>query len=303
MVITLTGNNAFALKSDFENLVNDFVIKNGELSVEHIDAEEANIERLKEAFSGLSLFSDNKLSVIRDVSKNRTFSDVLGELITSYTDANVVIVEPKIDKRSSIYKLLKRKTDLREFKELDSNGLVKWLSKSVEDRAGSINNTAARYLIERIGLDQLRLSNEIEKLLIYDTKITKETVDLMTEESPQSTIFQLIESVFNSDHKRTIALYNEQKELKVDPQQIMAMLVWQLHILAVLKTAQDKTLQQIASEARLSPYTLQRSQNISRRVSTSNLKRIVSDLVELDLSLKSRAIDADLALQHYLLSI
>jgi DNA polymerase III delta subunit len=147
------------------------------------------------------------------------------------------------------------------------------------------------------------LSNELEKLLLYDPKITRQTIDLLTEPTPQSTIFQLLEAAFAGNPKRALELYAEQRALKVEPAQIVAMLAWQLNILAIIKTAGNHSPDAVAKEAKLNPFVVQRSQSIARKLSLIQLKKLVSDLLKIDVATKRTNIDPDEALQHYLLTL
>jgi DNA polymerase III delta subunit len=158
-------------------------------------------------------------------------------------------------------------------------------------------------LIERVGLSQQLVSSDLEKLMIYDPKVTRRTIDLLTEATPQSTIFQLLESAFAGHSKSVLELYAEQRALKVEPQQIIAMLAWQLHVLAIIKAAGDRGPDLIAKEARLNPYVVRKSQGIARKITIAELKKLVSDLLDIDARSKRTNLDLDEALQHYLLKL
>jgi DNA polymerase-3 subunit delta len=211
---------------------------------------------------------------------------------------DVIIHEPKLDKRSVYYKYLKKNTDYQEFNELDEYGLSKWLTGQAD-----ISQSDAKYLVDRVGPNQQLLSNEIAKLVAYSPKVTKQTIDLLTEPTPQSTIFQLLDSAFSGNHKQMLKLYQEQRASKVEPQQIIAMLAWQRHILAIVKTAGDRTDSAIAADAKINPFVVRKSQQITRNLSTHKLKDLVHKLTQLDLQLKTTAIDADDGVQAFLLSI
>jgi len=81
------------------------------------------------------------------------------------------------------------------------------------------------------------------------------------------------------------------------------MLAWQLHVLAVIKTAGDRTPDTIAKEAKINPFVIRKSQGIARRLSPGRLKRLIADLTDIDVSAKRTNIDTDEALQHYLLNL
>jgi DNA polymerase-3 subunit delta len=147
------------------------------------------------------------------------------------------------------------------------------------------------------------VANELEKLLLYDAHITRQNIELLTEATPQSTIFELLEAAFAGNTKRTMQLYQEQRILKVEPPQIVAMLAWQLHVLSLIKAARERSADAIAAEAKISPYVVKRSQAIARKLTLAELKTLVSDLLNIDVRSKSSALDADEALQNYLLKL
>jgi DNA polymerase III delta subunit len=89
----------------------------------------------------------------------------------------------------------------------------------------------------------------------------------------------------------------------VEPQAILAMIAWQLHVLALIKTAGDRSVDVIAKEAKLNPFVVRKSQGIAQRLSLSELKDLVRRTLTLDIRLKRQAIDADDALQQLLLSM
>jgi len=252
----------------------------------------------------LPFLASKKLVVLRSPSTNKAFLEGFEQLLGSVPDTtDVLIIEPKLDKRLAYYKYLKKSTDFKEFSQLDSGGLANWLVAEAKAQGGSISPSDARYLVERTGSDQQMLSSELAKLLIYDAKVSRRTIDLLTEPTPQSTIFQLLEAAFAGNQKRTLELYAEQRALKVEPQQVIAMLAWQLHVLAVVKTAGERSSADIAREAKLSPFVVQKSQSIARKLSREDVKKLVSDLLSIDTKSKRSNLDLDEALQHYLLTI
>ncbi len=157
--------------------------------------------------------------------------------------------------------------------------------------------------MERVGASQQLLSNELEKLLLYDPRISRRTIDSLTDATPQGTIFQLLEAAFAGDRARALRLYAEQRALKVEPPQIIAMLAWQLNVLAIIKTAGERSSDTIAREAKLNPFVVQKSRNIARDISLARLKGLVSGLLKIDTRIKRTNTDPDEALRHYLLTL
>lgn len=304
MVTVLTGDNTFALRAALDALVSEFIAEHGDIAVERLDGEEASFERLQESLQSSPFLAARKLVLLRNPGSNKQFAEQIEKLLNGLPETtDVLIVEPKIDKRSSYYKFLKKATTLQEYAELDENGLARWLADGAQKQGGSLRLADARLLVERIGASQQLLSNEFNKLLLYDPNITRETIELLTEATPQSKIFDLLEAAFAGNTKRALELYRDQRAQKVDPSQIIAMLAWQLKIVALVKTAGGRAASDIARDAKLSPYTVRQGQSIADRLTLAKLKQLIHELVIIDVRSKRERIDLDEVLQNYLLTL
>jgi len=302
MKVTLTGANDYARGRELRGLVADFVAEHGDMALEKLDGETASFERLQESLQSLPFLATRKLVVLQDPSSNKAFAEAIDSLLAGLPETtDVILVEPKLDKRLSYYKTLKKQTDFREFPDLDAGGLASWAVSYAKEQGGTLAPSDARSLIERVGLSQLRLEHELDKLLAYNPAITRETIEALTEATPQSTVFALLDAAFNGDKMRTLQLYAEQRALKVEPQAIIAMLAWQLHVLALVKTAGNRSTDDIARIAKINPFVVRKSQPLAKRLSLEALKSHIADLLNLDKQLKTSAADADEATQLHLL--
>lgn len=305
MLTILTGNNTYLLKTELRRLVDAFLAEHGDMGLERLDGEDASYERMQEALQSLPFLASKKMVVLQAPGSNKQFAENAEKLFKELPETtDAVIVESKLDKRLAYYKLLKKQQGFQEFNELDENGLARWLMNQAKDAHATISSNDARYLVQRVGTNQLNLANELEKLSLYDPAITRATIDELTVATPQSTIFELLEAAFVGNTKRALELYNEQRALKVEPQQIIAMLAWQLHILALIKAAgQGRRPDEIAKAAKLNPYVVQRSASVARRLTMAQTKRLVSDLTTIDERLKRESLNADEVLLEYLFTL
>ncbi len=304
MITILSGANRYLLQAELKRRIAEFLDSYGDMGLERLDGEEAAYERMQEALQSLPFLADKKLVVLQTPGANKQFIEKVADLINDMPETtDLIIVEPKLDKRSAYYKLLKKQKGYMEFGELDENGLTRWLVQEAKDKGATISSNDARYMIERVGTNQQKLFSEIEKLSLHGAAIDRAAIDALTAEIPQSTIFQLLEAAFAGNTRRALELYHEQRMLKVEPQQIIAMLGWQLHILALVKTAGDRTPDEIAREAKISPYVVKKTASVARRLSLADIKRLVSDLLRIDERLKRESLNADDVLQHYLITL
>jgi DNA polymerase III delta subunit len=304
MIVTLAGDNSFALRTELDKIVGSFVDDQGDLALERIDAEEAEFSRIQEAATALPMLTAKRLVVLRSPSANKQFSENFEQILDDVPETNhLILVEPTLDKRLSYAKLLKKKTEYKEFTELDETGLANWLTQQAKEREAKLSASDAHYLVQRVGANQQLLSSELEKLILFNSDVSKQTIDLLTEPSPQSTIFQLLTAAFEGRGQQALKLYEDQQAQKVETPQIIAMLTWQLHLLALVKAGNNRSVDQIAREARLNPFSVRKSKEIGGRLTWTDLRRLVSGLVDIDFKSKSTNLDADEALQNYLVKL
>lgn len=283
-------------------MVAGFVAEHGDMAVEKIDGEEASYQAMLAAAQSLPFLASKKLVLLRNPSASKEFTENFEQFVGDIAETNdVIIVESKLDKRLAYYKNLKKLTDFHEFRVLDANGLARYAVEVAKEQGAVLSSADARYLVERVGTNQLMIQHEVQKLALADTKITRATIELLTDKTPQSTVFDLLEVAFAGNAPRMTELYEEQRALKVEPQQVIAMLAWQLHILLLVKAAGQKTAETIATDAKISPYVVRKTMQLARGLSYKKLQECTVNLRELDERTKTDGTNADEAVRYFLL--
>ncbi len=301
MIYFLAGDNQFEVKLALSKFINDFTLKHGDLAVERIDAEEASADTIIESALSLPFLSPAKLVIVSNAS-NKELLEKLVEV--DLPDAvTVIVLVPKPDKRASYYKKISKHSNFKLFTKDNVQNLPRWVVDYAKNQAGVISLADARYLIDRVGSDQLLLGNEVDKLILFNSHVNKDSINDLTEPTPQSTVFQLLEYAFAGQAIEAETIYKEQRSQKVEPQLIIGMIAWQLHLLALIKSAGNKPANVIAKEAKINPYVVQKSQNLARKLTVKQIKKLVKDALDLDVTLKTQKVDADQAMLIYLTQI
>jgi DNA polymerase-3 subunit delta len=304
MVVTLTGNNAFAIHKRLNDITNKFVKEYGDIALERIDGEEAGTNSILDAVQSLPFLSERKMVLIRNLGSNKQAAELIEQIISSIGDSTeLIIYEPITDKRTSYYKVLKSKTQLEEYSDLDTGSLVNWLVNEVKKCAASLSSNDAKFLVERVGQNQELLFNELQKLITYDPQITRANIELLCEPTPQSKIFELLDAAFAGNKSFALKLYEEQRAQKVEPQAILAMVAWQLQILAIAKYAEGKPPGTIAKDTGMSPYPVTKAIGLARKTNEPKLKEMVQEIYEIDRRSKFSALDLDEALKTYITTL
>ncbi len=304
MITTLAGNNSFGLKRRLDELVQAFVAEHGELALEKIDAESASENQILDAVQSLPFLADRKLVVVRGLSGNKPMVEQVEQIIDTISDStDLIFHEPSIDKRTAFFKVLKSKTQLEEFNELDARSLAAWLVNEAKNHGGELSYTDANYLIERLGTNQQMLASELDKLLTYEPKISRVSIDLLTELAPQSKVFDLLDAAFSGNKKQALKLYEQQRAQKVEPQLIIGMLAWQLQLIALAKHGSKRAPAQIAADSGMKAYPIEKAGGLASRLSSDELKSLVAEALDIDYKSKTTPLDLDEALKTYIVSL
>ena len=301
--IVFMGENSLEKEAAANEFINNFIATHGSMAVDKFAGEELETSILSNAITTIPFLSERRLVVVRNLGTNKLLAESIETIIGNIADTtDLVIIESKIDKRSKYLATIKKMTDVREFAALDGEKLVEFAIDKAKNLKVNISRSDAAYLIDRVGQNQQLVASELEKLSLYDFVITRQNIDLLTTISPTSSIFNLIDSAFSGDISRAIELYDEQRVQGFEPLNILGMLGWQLHILALVKSAGNKSAADIASEAKLSPFIVRKTQTIIKRISYAKLQVLIKQTINIDKQLKTSTIDADLAIKNLLIA-
>jgi len=304
MIYIFTGDNDFLIKSEVSNLINTFNTTNKDFDIEKLDGDNLTIEQLKENLSTLSFFTSRRIIILQDLDKIKNIGDEIKEIFQNLdTELELIIIAKGIDKRSSLYLTLKKQSNFKEYKKLSVYDLIRWSESYLNKNKVEISNNDLNYLISRVGDDQFLLKNELDKLMLLGNKITKKEINEITDQSINSKIFDLLNSAFEGNKKRTLQLYEEQRYLKVEPEVILSMMSWQLTNIAYILLGEDLRQDELIEISKLSPYTISNTKKLINKINYSKLTKLISQLSDIDYKTKTSSFNLDEVLKNYLLSI
>jgi DNA polymerase III subunit delta len=291
VIITLTGENTFAVSQAERQLIEAFSNKHGGNGIERVDGEGLEASRLPDLLQGVSLFAPVRLVIIKNVSANKPILEPLGDMLAKAADeTTVVIADTSLDKRTKLYKLLKSKSNFQDFAPLDEAKLAAWAQKKAQEYSADISRSDAAYLVQRVGSDQWRLQHEIDKLAHYAPAITRESIDLLVEPSPEGTAFELLDATLAGKTPQVGELLAALKTQE-DPYKLFGLLASQVHALAVVAAAGTRSTDQIAKEAGIHPFVVRKTQATANRLGPSRIQRITKLVADCDWHLKSTGAD------------
>ena len=307
MLQVIYGANQFAIDEALAALV-----ARSQVEPEYYDGEELAASALAELAAAPTLFASERLIIIRRASHNPELWQAIGTLAAtmpgtqaataSTNDTNhIVLVEGALDKRTKTYKALKAHALMQEFAPLSdrqTSAASTWLQDWAQQQGIQLDAAAASELVRRIGVDQLRLSQELRRLAPLGT-ITRQLVQQYTPANPQANVFRLLHLAV---HGETISVLRQLAAVRqlADPYQTFGLLAAQVFQLAAL-TVSDAPPATVARDIAASEYAVRQLAQL--QVDRPRLTRIVAIMAQADQQLKTTPADPWLVLQAVLVKI
>lgn len=291
-----------------ENLINkeikDLIEKNkiDNLSIAKYDLKEQKIEDAMDDINTTNLFNNKKVIIIKNI-KNIVNEKILIEYLNNQNDNLLLITSTeKLDERKKITKEIKEKSKVIDLNNYDLTAFAKESLKDYKISGLDINT-----LLDYCGYDYDTLKNEIEKLKMYklnEKEITKEDIKKSVRKNFDSNIFDLINNLNKKDKAKVFEIFYGLLDQKEDEIKIFVILANNYRLLyQIKKLKEEKTDKEIISIYNMNPYRLKKLKEQSNFYTDKELLKIMKDLSELDIAIKSGKIDKKTGLELFLASV
>ncbi|HIA92297.1 TPA: DNA polymerase III subunit delta [Candidatus Saccharibacteria bacterium] len=301
MTYSFIGTNIHAIRSHIQELFS----KSGLSSITRLDGENIALEEIKQSLNGQSLFSTGSFVVIKNLSKHPNLKDKLAEIIAMVGDETTCIfVEQDIDKRKKFFKDLKKLTTYKEINELNPTQAAEFAKGYANQKERDLSSADAAYLVSRVGAEQSRLANELDKLFLYSKTIDKKTIDELTEPTLQDSVFNLTDAISAKNSGKALTIYQSLRQQQVHPMEIMGTLSWHLHtVTQIFYLKNQGSAQQIARAVGLHPFVVEKNLRSVQSLSHGRLKEIINFAIEADESLKTKSLNPDDVVEALLIKL
>jgi DNA polymerase III subunit delta len=298
MITVLSGENSFEVQQALQAIIRAF-----DGTVERIDGSELELKQLPDLIMGGTLFADKRLVVIKQLSDNKAIWPVFTDWLPRISDdIHLVLVEPKLDKRTKTYKDLQKvatMTDYLAWSERDIAKAEQWVAGEAKTLGCDMDNACVRLLVNRVGPDQWLLHQALQKLAVLDY-ITTDIITEVIEANPVENVFDLFESALRGNAAKVKQMI-ETLELSEDPYRLFGLLSGQAFQLAALTAAGDKPSAEVAKDLGVHPYGLGKLTTYARKLGRPGAKKVIVAFAEADAGMKSSATEPWLLIERALI--
>ena len=296
MITILSGENSFEVERAIATIIASF-----DGMPERVDGQAVGPRDLPDLLMGGTLFAAKRLVIIRALGENKVAWEALPTWLSRMSDdITLVLVEPKIDKRTKTYKQLQKTATIREYKpwgDRDVAAAEKWVVEEAKALRLLLDNKNAQLLVRRVGLDNWALYRALEKLTAFD-EVTLTLIESHIEVNPTESVFDLFEATLGGKSDRVVEMLATLR-LQEDPYRLFGLLSGQVFQLAALALS-DKTSAEVAKDIGAHPFAVGKMAPYIKKLGRGGVRSIVESFAEADHGMKTSAADPWLLIERAL---
>ncbi len=210
----------------------------------------------------------------------------------------------KLDKRKALYKAIQKSGTVFESKKLYENQVADWIRRVLAGKNYSIAPKAAQMLVEFLGTDLSKITNELDKLQLIIPEgelITPEAIEMNIGISKDFNNFELRKAIGERDAVKAFQIVNYFADNPKDNPIVVTIALLYSFFTQLLHYhgLNDKSPRAVASSLRINPYFVKDYAVAARNYPMKKVSRVLSILREIDT--KSKGVDANALPQRDLL--
>jgi DNA polymerase-3 subunit delta len=281
------------------------------------DMEQTSFSRVLEDACTIPFLEDLKIIILR----NPTFLTTKGELandaknfikyLKKPVDTSIIIINATNitpNPSNEIYKALKNYAMIIDYSDSEEIEIKGWITRTAASRNIEIKDSAVNLFLEYINSDQVRMVNELDKIMNYVGEggtIDDKVVKLLVTRDLSKEVFNLIKAIIAKDLIKTNKIYQTLALQTKDIQGVIAMI--------------SNSFKDLLTTAKLlksgySQHDISRFYNVSssrayyivkdaKNFRIEDLEEYIIKMADLDYKIKSGKIDKNIGIELILLQL
>ncbi len=270
-------------------------------SISRYDLDNCSIRDAIDDINTFSLFDNKKMIIVYNLDKI-TDSDILVSYLKNQNDNILVLISfDKLNDKLSYVKELKKNCSYKECFKYD---VLDYIKESLKDYKISFSDMLL--LKDYVDNNYNRALNEVEKLKLYkqdDKVINRDDIKLVVSKSFDGNIFSLIDAVNKKDKVKVFSIFyelvNNDDEIK-----IISILANNYRLIYKIKVlCKDMLDDDVIKRLKIHPYRFKLLKEQGYNYTEDDVLNYLKELSELDIKIKSGAIDKRLGMELFLSKI
>lgn len=302
-IYLLYGEEAYLKRQYKDKLIRAMVPQGDTMNFSSYEGKEINPKELIDLAETLPFFADRRVILVEDSGFFKSACEELAAYLPEVSQSTCFLfVESEVDKRSKMYKQVKKTGRIVCFDRQGDDVLMRWVGSRLKKEGKTMTKTAYQQFITKTGNDMENIDKELEKLICYcmdKDGIGVEEVEAVCVEQTTNKIFDMVNAISEKQQKRALDLYYDLLTLKEPPMRILFLILRQFQKLMLIKELTGRGLdnRSIASKAGMPEFAVRKNQAMAKNFQMEQLKGAIEDGVELEESVKTGRMNDRMAVE------
>ena len=292
-VYLLCGEEAY-LRNQYKKRLKDALVMDGDtMNYSYYEGKDINPRAVIDMAETLPFFADLRVLMLENSGFFKNKCDELADYMSTIPESTCFIfVETEIDKRSRLYKEVKKYGRVVEFGTQKEDTLIKWILGMLKKEGKNVTKETLQAFLTKTGSDMQLIKNELDKLVAYTAErnvITTEDVEHVCITQTTNKIFDMVNAIADGQQKKALELYEDLLSLKEPPMRILFLIARQFHQLYQLKQLSKEGMpgSEIAKLAGIMPFAMKKYQAQAKNFTEEELRAAVEECVASEESVKT----------------
>lgn len=316
LLYLFTGTSEVFIKNRISRILQSY--NKMTYSVIRYDCETTSIGKIINECITIPLFDDLKVIIL----KNPTFLQKTKENMTSDLkdfikylkdpfESTVLMIDAhgiKINPTNEVYKALKNLALIINYDDSQEIELKGWVIRSFATLSVEIKEDAINLFMEYLNNDQIRMEQEINKLVDFVGKggcVTTNEIKMLVDKDLSNEIFNLIKAIVEHNHKQVAKIYRELSKNTKDLSYILGMInssfIDMVSIAKLLLVGHSQN--DISKLYNVSPGRAYYMVKNAKSFKLQDLENYVIKLAEVDYKIKSGQLDKSLGIDLLIMEL
>ena len=292
-VYLLCGEEAY-LRNQYKKRLRDALVMDGDtMNYSYYEGKDINPRAVIDMAETLPFFADLRVLMLENSGFFKNKCDELADYMSTIPESTCFIfVETEIDKRSRLYKEVKKYGRVVEFGTQKEDTLIKWILGMLKKEGKNVTKETLQAFLTKTGSDMQLIKNELDKLVAYTAErnvITTEDVEHVCITQTTNKIFDMVNAIADGQQKKALELYEDLLSLKEPPMRILFLIARQFHQLYQLKQLSKEGMpgSEIAKLAGIMPFAMKKYQAQAKNFTEEELRAAVEECVASEEAVKT----------------
>ncbi len=298
----LFGEEAF-LKKSYKNRLKEAILGGDTMNLHTFAGKGTDLSEVISLADTMPFFAERRLILIEDSALFKSGGEALAEYLPRMPDTTCfVFVESEVDKRSRLFKAVKKIGYAAELGRQSSAQLARWAGGILAREGKTMSASVMELFLDRIGDDMENIRSELDKLISYTLGrevITGQDVETICSTQVTNKIFDMITAIASANPRRAMDLYEDLLILREPSMRILFLIARQFNQLLMVREMMGRNVSraEMASRLKVPPFVAGKMTAQARAFSRQQILEYVKRCVDAEEAVKQGRLSDRLAVE------